>query len=137
MQGTQLQRARAGEVTAAMERVAERENRDPEFVREQVAEGEAVVPNNHAHDALDPMIIGRAFATKVNANIGNSETTSGLDEELRKLHTAVHYGADTVMDLSTGENLDGIREANVGLRRCRSGRYPSTRRSPTSTTSPS
>ena len=66
MQGTQLQRARAGEVTAAMERVAERENRDPEFVREQVAEGEAVVPNNHAHDALDPMIIGRAFATKVN-----------------------------------------------------------------------
>ena len=114
MQGTQLQRARAGEVTAAMERVAERENRDPKFVREQVAEGEAVVPNNHAHDALDPMIIGRAFATKVNANIGNSETTSGLDEELRKLHMVVHYGADTVMDLSTGENLDGIREANVG-----------------------
>ena len=111
---TQLQRARDGEVTPAMERVAKRENRDAEFVREQVAEGQAVIPNNHAHDALDPMIIGRNFATKVNANIGNSETTSGLDEELAKLHTAVHYGADTVMDLSTGANLDEIREANVG-----------------------
>jgi phosphomethylpyrimidine synthase len=111
---TQLQRARDGEVTPAMERVAERENRDAEFVREQVAEGTAVIPNNHAHDVLDPMIIGRNFATKVNANIGNSETTSGLDEELAKLHTAVHYGADTVMDLSTGANLDEIREANVG-----------------------
>ena len=111
---TQLQRARDGEVTPAMERVAKRENRDAEFVREQVAEGQAVIPNNHAHDALDPMIIGRNFATKVNANIGNSETTSGLDEELEKLHTAVHYGADTVMDLSTGANLDEIREANVG-----------------------
>ena len=114
MQGTQLQRARAGEVTAAMERVAERENRHPEFVRKQVADGQAVIPDNHAHEALDPMVIGREFATKVNANIGNSETTSGLDEELRKLHTAVHYGADTVMDLSTGANLDEIREANIG-----------------------
>ncbi len=59
------------------------------------------------------MIIGREFATKVNANIGNSETTSGLEGELRKLHTAVHYGADTIMDLSTGGNLDEIRETNV------------------------
>jgi phosphomethylpyrimidine synthase len=96
-----------------MERVAERENRDPEFVREQVADGQAVIPKNVHHDSLDPMIIGREFATKVNANIGNSETTSDLDGELRKLHTAVHYGADTVMDLSTGSNLDSIREANV------------------------
>ncbi|MFQ3319383.1 MAG: phosphomethylpyrimidine synthase [Natronomonas sp.] len=111
---TQLQHARDGTVTEAMERVAERENRDAEFVREQVANGQAVIPANHSHDSLDPMIIGREFATKVNANIGNSETTSGLDEELQKLHTAVHYGADTVMDLSTGENLDEIREANVG-----------------------
>jgi len=113
MVGTQLQRARNGEVTEAMERVAEREERDPEFVREQVANGQAVIPNNRGHDALDPMIIGREFATKINANIGNSETTSDLEGELRKLHTAVHYGADTVMDLSTGENLDEIREANV------------------------
>ncbi|WP_353635372.1 phosphomethylpyrimidine synthase ThiC [Halobacterium sp. NMX12-1] len=96
-----------------MERVAERENRDPEFVRQQVADGQAVVPNNHAHDALDPMIIGREFATKVNANIGNSETTSSREEELQKLHTAVHYGADTVMDLSTGANLDEIREMQI------------------------
>jgi phosphomethylpyrimidine synthase len=72
-----------------------------------------VIPNNHAHDALDPMVIGRAFATKVNANIGNSETTSGREEELEKLHAAVHYGADTVMDLSTGDELDATREANV------------------------
>jgi len=113
MERTQIQRARAGEVTPAMERVAERENRDPAFVREQVADGQAVIPNNHAHDSLDPMIIGREFATKVNANIGNSETTSDIEGELRKLHTAVHYGADTVMDLSTGGNLDEIRAANV------------------------
>ncbi|EMA50671.1 phosphomethylpyrimidine synthase ThiC [Halococcus salifodinae] len=110
---TQLRSAREGTITPAMERVAERENRDPEFVREQVAAGEAVIPANHAHDSLDPMIIGREFATKVNANIGNSETTSDRTEELRKLHAAVHYGADTVMDLSTGEDLDTIREANV------------------------
>jgi phosphomethylpyrimidine synthase len=113
MPGTQLQRARDGEVTPAMERVAEREQRDPEFVREQVGEGQAVIPNNHAHDALDPMVVGRAFATKVNANIGNSAETSDLEGERQKLHTAVHYGADTVMDLSTGANLDAIREANV------------------------
>ncbi|MFB6084494.1 MAG: phosphomethylpyrimidine synthase ThiC [Halorientalis sp.] len=96
-----------------MARVADRENRDPEFVREQVAEGQAVIPANRAHDSLDPMVIGREFATKVNANIGNSETTSDLEGELEKLHAAVHYGADTVMDLSTGSNLDEIREANV------------------------
>jgi phosphomethylpyrimidine synthase len=110
---TQLQRARDGEVTPAMERVAERENRDPEFVRQQVADGQAVVPSNHHHDSLDPMVIGREFATKVNANIGTSETTSGLDGELEKLHAAVHYGADTVMDLSTGGDLDAVREAIV------------------------
>ncbi len=110
---TQLQRAREGTVTDAMERVAERERVDPEFVREQVAEGQAVIPANVGHDRLDPMIIGREFATKVNANIGNSETDSGVEEELEKLHTAVHYGADTVMDLSTGGYLDRIREANV------------------------
>ena len=73
-----------------------------------------MIPNNHAHESLDPMIIGREFSTKVNANIGNSETTSDPEGELRKLHTAVHYGADTVMDLSTGEALDETREANIG-----------------------
>jgi len=113
MAQTQLQQARSGVVTPAMERVAERENCDPEFAREQVANGQAVIPNNHAHDTLDPMIIGREFSTKVNANIGNSEETSDLEGELEKLHTAVHYGADTVMDLSTGGNLDEIREAII------------------------
>lgn len=110
---TQLQRARAGEATAAMERVAQRENRSVEFVREQVATGQAVIPSNHSHESLDPMIIGREFGTKVNANIGNSETTSSREEELEKLHTAVHHGADTVMDLSTGEELDPIREMQI------------------------
>ncbi|MBO4248300.1 phosphomethylpyrimidine synthase ThiC [Halomicrobium sp. IBSBa] len=110
---TQLQRASDGEITPAMERIAERENVDAEFVRQQVADGQAVIPANVGHETLDPMIIGREFSTKVNANIGNSEETSDLDGELEKLHTAVHYGADTVMDLSTGANLDEIREANV------------------------
>ncbi|GAA0200793.1 phosphomethylpyrimidine synthase ThiC [Haladaptatus pallidirubidus] len=113
MSKTQLQRARNGELTSEMERIAERENRAPEFVREQVANGQAVIPANRGHEALDPMIIGREFATKVNANIGNSETTSDREGELRKLHAAIHYGADTVMDLSTGGTLDEIRETNV------------------------
>ncbi|WP_265110389.1 phosphomethylpyrimidine synthase ThiC [Halosolutus halophilus] len=113
MTSTQLQAARNGTVTAEMRRVADRENCDPEFVREQVAEGRAVVPSNRNHDALDPMIVGREFATKVNANIGNSETTSDRETELEKLHTAVHYGADTVMDLGTGSDLDEIREMHV------------------------
>ncbi len=113
MARTQLQRAKAGETTPAMERVSERENCDPDFVRQQVADGQAVIPSNHAHTSLDPMIIGREFSTKVNANIGNSDTTSDIEGELQKLHTAVHYGADTVMDLSTGENLDEIRTANI------------------------
>ncbi|WP_336325974.1 phosphomethylpyrimidine synthase ThiC [Halovenus sp. HT40] len=113
MARTQLEAARDGDVTEAIARIAEREQCDPEFVREQVATGQAVIPNNHAHEALDPMIIGREFSTKVNANIGNSEETSDLEGELDKLHTAVHYGADTVMDLSTGGNLDEIRAAIV------------------------
>jgi len=110
---TQIAAARSGTVTEEMERVAEREGVEPEFVRQQVADGQAVIPSNIGHDALDPMIIGREFATKVNANIGNSEETSDIEGELEKLHTAVHYGADTVMDLSTGSDLDEIRSANV------------------------
>ncbi|ELZ13100.1 phosphomethylpyrimidine synthase ThiC [Haloterrigena salina JCM 13891] len=113
MARTQIEAAREGTVTDAMERVAERENRDPEFVRKQVADGQAVIPANINHESLDPMIIGREFATKVNANIGNSEETSDLETELEKLHTAVHYGADTVMDLGTGSDLDEIRETHV------------------------
>ncbi|MEF8882338.1 MAG: phosphomethylpyrimidine synthase ThiC [Halapricum sp.] len=110
---TQLQRARDGEITDAMERVAERERRDPAFVREQVADGQAVIPTNHNHESLDPTVIGREFSTKVNANIGNSDETSDLTAELEKLNTAVHYGADTVMDLSTGSDLDTIRSTQI------------------------
>ncbi|WP_128478719.1 phosphomethylpyrimidine synthase ThiC [Halorussus pelagicus] len=110
---TQLRSARNGTITDEMERVAEREQIDAEFVRKQVAAGEAVIPANVGHDRLDPMIIGQEFSTKVNANIGNSDEASGVEEELEKLHAAVHYGADTVMDLSTGGDLDRIREANV------------------------
>ncbi|ELZ35560.1 phosphomethylpyrimidine synthase ThiC [Halorubrum tebenquichense] len=113
MAATQIELARDGEITPAMERVAERENCEAAFVRRRVAEGRAVIPNNRGHDSLDPMVIGEDFSTKVNANIGNSESTSDLDAELRKLHAAVHYGADTVMDLSTGDRLDETREANV------------------------
>ncbi|WP_132058612.1 phosphomethylpyrimidine synthase ThiC [Halorussus amylolyticus] len=110
---TQLRAARRGIVTDEMKRIAEREQVEPEFVRERVAEGQAVIPANVEHDRLDPMIIGREFATKVNANIGNSEPESDVNGELEKLHVAVHYGADTVMDLSTGGDLDRIRVANV------------------------
>jgi len=110
---TQLERARDGQVTPAMERVAEREQVDPGFVREAVAEGRAVIPANHAHDALDPMIIGEQFATKVNANIGNSAPESDAEAEHEKLLTAIEFGADTVMDLSTGGDVESIRRRHV------------------------
>jgi len=110
---TQLERARDGEITTAMERVAEREHRDPEFVREKVATGEAVIPNNHEHESIDPMIIGKDFATKINANIGNSEPESDVETEREKLHTAVEYGADTVMDLSTGGDIPELRAGQI------------------------
>jgi phosphomethylpyrimidine synthase len=112
---TQMHRARQGEVTPEMKRVAEREGLDPEFVRREVAEGRAILPANveHLRHRLDPMGIGIAFRCKINANIGNSAVTSNLEGELRKLHVAVHYGADTVMDLSTGGNLDEIRRAII------------------------
>ena len=107
-----MQRARAGEITPEMKRVAEREKGTPEFVREEVAKGRAIIPANinHLKFQLDPMIIGINFTCKINANIGNSATTSNLDGELEKLHNSIHYGADTVMDLSTGGDLDLIRE---------------------------
>jgi len=113
---TQMHAAREGDVTPAMRRVAEREGLDPEFVRREVAEGRAIIPANvrHLAGALDPMGIGINLACKINSNIGNSAVTSDVDEELRKLHTSVHYGADTVMDLSTGGNLDEIRSAIIG-----------------------
>jgi phosphomethylpyrimidine synthase len=113
---TQMHRAREGEVTPEMRRVAEREGLDADRVRREVAEGRAIIPANVHHLAkrLDPMGIGIAFSCKINANIGNSSVTSNADEELRKLHTAVHHGSDTVMDLSTGGNIDEIRDVIIG-----------------------
>ncbi len=112
---TQMHRAREGEVTPEMRRVAEREGLEAELVRREVAEGRAIIPANvnHLSKRLDPMGIGIAFTCKINANIGNSSVASDVDQELRKLHTSVHYGSDTVMDLSTGGNLDEIREAVI------------------------
>ncbi|HJQ67135.1 MAG TPA: phosphomethylpyrimidine synthase ThiC, partial [Gemmatimonadales bacterium] len=100
---TQMYLARAGQVTAAMVRVAEREGLPPELIRDEVARGRLVIPANVNHLAkrLDPMGIGKVSRVKINANIGNSAVTSDIDGELEKLHHAVHYGADTVMDLST------------------------------------
>src|SRR5262245_56627540 len=108
---TQMQRARAGEITPEMKRVAEQENITPEFVRDEVALCTAIIPaniNHLKHGKMDPMIIGIYFNCKINANIGNSATTSNIEGELDKLHRAVHFGADTVMDLSTGGDLDLI-----------------------------
>ena len=112
---TQMHRAREGETTPEMRRVAEREGLDAEFVRREVAEGRAIIPANAAHlrQRLDPIGIGIAFTCKINANLGNSTVCSGVEEELRKLHTAVHHGADTVMDLSTGGDLDALRSAII------------------------
>jgi phosphomethylpyrimidine synthase len=112
---TQLEHARAGTVTLEMEFVAAREKLEPETIRAEVAAGRMVIPANRVHLAgrLEPMCIGIAATCKVNANIGNSAVTSDEEGELEKLHTAVHYGADTVMDLSTGKNIDAIRKAII------------------------
>ncbi len=110
---TQMHHARQGTITPEMRRVAEREDLAAELVREEVARGRLVIPANVGHLAtkLDPMAIGKVASVKINANIGNSAVESDIDGELDKLHHAVHYGADTVMDLSTGGNIDAIRQA--------------------------
>jgi phosphomethylpyrimidine synthase len=108
--GTQLQRARTGEVTAEMAFIAAREGVPAERVREEVARGRAVIPANHNHPETEPMIIGKAFAVKVNANIGNSAVTSSIAEEVDKMVWATRWGADTIMDLSTGGDIHATRE---------------------------
>src|SRR3954469_5858840 len=110
---TQMALARHGDVTPAMTFVAEREGIAPEIVRDEVARGRLVIPANHRHLAgvLEPMGIGKVARVKINANIGNSAVTSSIAEEVAKLTLAVKYGADTVMDLSTGKNIDETREA--------------------------
>ncbi len=107
---TQLHYARKGEITPEMEFIAIRENVEPEFVRKEVAEGRAIIPNNINHPESEPMIIGRNFHVKVNANIGNSAVTSSIEEEVEKLRWATLWGADTVMDLSTGSDIHETRE---------------------------
>ncbi|MGW0789952.1 phosphomethylpyrimidine synthase ThiC [Streptomyces sp. NPDC002911] len=107
---TQLAYARRGEITPEMEYVAIRENVEPEVVREEIAAGRAVLPANVNHPEIEPMIIGKRFLVKVNANIGNSAVTSSIEEEVDKMTWATQWGADTVMDLSTGRNIHTTRE---------------------------
>jgi phosphomethylpyrimidine synthase len=107
---TQMELARRGEVTEEMRFAAIREDVEPEVVREEVGAGRAILPANVNHPELEPMVIGCRFLTKVNANIGSSATTSSIDEEVEKLRWAIHWGADTVMDLSTGPHIPETRE---------------------------
>jgi phosphomethylpyrimidine synthase len=106
-----MQLARSGTVSPEMLRVAERESLDPELVRAEVARGRMIIPANVHHRALDPMAIGLKARVKINANIGSSPTTSSLDEEVDKLRLSERWGADTVMDLSTGKRIDETRLA--------------------------
>ena len=108
--------ARNGEITPPMHFVAQRESLPPELIRAEVARGRLVIPANVHHLAgkLEPMAIGKVASVKINANIGNSAVSSSIDEEVGKLLLAVKYGADTVMDLSTGKDIDITREAIIG-----------------------
>jgi phosphomethylpyrimidine synthase len=107
---TQMHYARRGEITAEMAFVATREGLDPDFVRDEVARGRAIIPSNVNHPESEPMAIGRNFLVKVNANIGNSAVTSSIAEEVEKLTWSTQWGADTVMDLSTGRDIHTTRE---------------------------
>ncbi|MBI4313936.1 MAG: phosphomethylpyrimidine synthase ThiC [Candidatus Omnitrophica bacterium] len=110
---TQMNFARRGIITEEMRWAAERESIDPESVRSEIARGRLIIPANIRHTALEPIAIGVAAKCKINANIGNSAVTSDVNQELDKLKMAVRYGADTVMDLSTGGNIRGIRAAII------------------------
>ncbi len=107
---TQLHYARKGEITPEMRFVAIRENVDPSFVLAEIAAGRAIIPANRCHPELEPMIIGRKFLCKVNANIGNSAVHSSIEEEVEKARWAVRWGADAIMDLSTGDRINETRE---------------------------
>ena len=110
---SQMHYARKGILTEEMAYVAEREDLEPDLIRSEVALGRMIIPANINHTSLEPMAIGIASQCKINANIGNSAVTSNVEEELTKLHNAVHLGSDTVMDLSTGGDLDLIRQAII------------------------
>lgn len=107
---TQMYYAKKGIITEEMAYCAAREKMDPEFVRAEVARGRAIIPSNKKHLELEPMIVGRKFLVKVNANIGNSAVTSSIEEEVQKLQWATMWGADTIMDLSTGIHIHETRE---------------------------
>lgn len=107
---TQLHYARKGIVTPEMEFIAIRENVSPEFVRAEVAAGRAIIPANINHPESEPMIIGRNFLVKINANIGNSAVSSSIEEEVEKMRWATRWGADSIMDLSTGKQIHATRE---------------------------
>lgn len=110
---TQLYYARQGQITPEMDYVARRESLDAEHIRSEVARGRLIIPANIRHTNLEPMCIGVASSCKVNANIGNSAVTSDIDGELEKLEYSIKYGADTVMDLSTGGDIPRIRESII------------------------
>jgi phosphomethylpyrimidine synthase len=110
---TQIHYARKGMITGEMAFIARRENLSSELIRSEVARGRLIIPANINHHALEPMCIGVASKCKINANIGNSSTTSNIEEELEKLRYSVKYGADTVMDLSTGGDIPEIRKAII------------------------
>lgn len=107
---TQMHYARQGMITPEMEYVAIRERCKPEFVRDEIARGRAIIPSNINHPESEPMIIGRNFLVKINANIGNSAVSSSIAEEVEKMSWAIRWGGDTVMDLSTGANIHETRE---------------------------
>src|SRR5216683_335506 len=110
---TQMHYARKGIVTEEMQCVAQREKLAPELVRSEVGRGRMIIPANVHHTNLEPMCIGVASSCKINSNIGNSATTSNIDEEVEKLRYAIKYGADTLMDLSTGGDIPEIRKAII------------------------
>ncbi|NIK76916.1 phosphomethylpyrimidine synthase [Paenibacillus castaneae] len=107
---TQLHYARKGIITSEMEFIAIREGMSPEVVRSEIAAGRAIIPSNINHPESEPMIIGRRFHVKINANIGNSAVASSIEEEVEKMAWATRWGADTIMDLSTGKNIHTTRE---------------------------
>ena len=107
---TQMHYAKQGIITKEMKFVAVREQVEPEFVRDEIARGRAIIPNTVNHPESEPMIIGKNFAVKVNANIGNSVVSSSIEAEIEKLVWAIHWGTDTMMDLSTGKNIHSTRE---------------------------
>ena len=102
--------AKQGIITKEMKFVAKREDVSPEYVRSEIARGRAIIPNNVNHPESEPMIIGKNFQVKINANIGNSAVSSSIEAEIEKLVWGIHWGADTIMDLSTGKNIHATRE---------------------------